>query len=242
MESSAGVAGHKTVAVRTVCALIGLSLMVASCGGHQSPTEAVTPLALLQKSRTVVDATPAIHFNLSSTNVSHSGTELTGGSGDLVRPDGLTGSFSISSSGLGATVAVVEAGGRFYAKLPFTTHYVVTTPESFGLRDPAQLLNPNTGLSPLLTSMAGVHTEGSRRISGELVTVISGTIPGREVPVLPDLARSLPVSLTASIDPRSDQLRQVTLAGPFTSATATTTYTVTLTDYGEHVKITAPDA
>ena len=157
-----------------------------------------------------------------------------------MRPDELSGSFSVTSAGLSASVAVVEVGGRFYAQPPFATHYTVTNPASYGLGDPAQLLNPTTGVSTLLTEMTGVKAEGQKRIAGELLDVITGVIPGRRVPVLPDLAPSAPVMLTALVNPKTAQLRQVALAGPFTSATATTVYTVTLTNYGEHVKVTAP--
>jgi lipoprotein LprG len=172
--------------------------------------------------------------------VQGSSIDLTGGTGDLVRPDELTGSFMVSDAGLDVSVAVVEVGGRFYAQPPFANHYSVTNPSTYGLTDPAQLLNPTTGVSALLTSMTGVHTEGQQRLSGELVDVIAGSVPGSQVPVLPDLDRATPVGLTASIDPQSGQLRRVALAGPFTKATATTVYTVTLTAYGEHVHVTAP--
>jgi lipoprotein LprG len=218
------------------------SLLAAACGHSAAapPARAVTTALLLQRSRAVVDAAPAVHFTLSGKNVEGSSIDLTGGSGDLVRPDELTGSFTISDAGFNVSVSVVEAGGHFYALPPFASHYRVTNPATYGLKDPAQLLNPSTGVSALLTSMTDVHTEGQQRISGELVDVIGGTVPGAQVPVLPDLDRADPVALTASIDPQSDQLRRVALAGPFTKAGATTVYTVTLTDYGEHVHVTAP--
>jgi hypothetical protein len=222
-----------------------LAVVAGACGGSARGTthpaaKALPPSVLLRRSRAVLDATRAVHFTLAGHDIVGSSVELTAGSGDLVRPDELTGSFTVSSGGLSGSVGVVEVGGRFYAEPPFASHYSVTNPAGYGLGDPAALLDPTTGVSALLTSMTGVHAEGRRRISGELVAVIGGTIPGRLVPVLPDLARAVPVTLTASIDPTTAQLRQVSLAGPFTSAKATTTYTVTLTDYGEHVTVTAP--
>lgn len=220
---------------------LGAILGLAGCGGSGHGTvAAVPPAKLLGRSRTVVDGTHAVHFVLSSTGVAGSGIQLTGGSGDLVRPDELTGSFTVDDGGLDASVGVVEVGGRFYAEPPFASHYSVTNPATYGLGDPAQLLAPRTGVSSLLTSMTSVRTEGEQRLSGELVEVITGTIPGRDVPVLPDVDKKVPVRLTASIDPATAQLRRVALAGPFTSASATTTYTVTLSKYGEHVDIATP--
>ena len=56
------------------------------------------------------------------------------------------------------------------------------------------------------------------RLSGELLDTVSYTVPGKVIPVLPDLAPDRPVSLTVSIDPQTYELRQVTLVGPFTTA------------------------
>jgi lipoprotein LprG len=228
-------------AAAAVAATVALPLL-AACGGSGTSATAkpVPPQTLLRRSRNVVDATSAVHFVLSSTHVSGSAIELTGGSGDLVRPDELKGSFTVTTGGLDAAVGVVEVGGKLYAEPPFASHYSVTNPATYGLGDPAQLLDPRTGVSALLTSMTDVRTQGEHRLAGELVEQISGMIPGREVPVLPDLRPSTPVTLTVSIDPATFQLREVTLAGPFTSASSTTTYTVTLSAYGEHVHVVAP--
>lgn len=226
---------------RAGAGLVAAVLALGACG-HSSRAAAptVSTATLLARSRAVVDAAPAVHFTLSSQDVAGSSTELTGGTGDLVRPDELVGSFTVSASGLQASVGVVEVSGKFYAQAPFAAHYSLTNPASYGLGDPASLLNARTGVSSLLTSMSSVHAEGQQRISGELVDVVGGTVPGAAVPVLPDLERSVAVRLTVSIDPRSDQLRRVVLAGPFTARGVTTTYTVTLTDYGEHVDVRAP--
>jgi hypothetical protein len=235
------VAGFRVAGFRVAGVLITV-LLAGACGGSGGgpPVKAVPAATLLHRTRTVVDDASAVHFVLSSADVTSKGITLTGGSGDLVRPDELQGSFTVSTGGLDVAVGVVEFGGRFYAQPPFANHYTVTDPASYGLGDPAQLLSPTTGVATLLTSMTDVRNLGEKRLSGELVEVITGTVPGRSVPVLPDLRRSTPVTLTASIDPVSAQLRQVALSGPFTSPTATTTYTVTLSHYGEHVHVVAP--
>ncbi len=225
-------------------ALAVVSVMgVGACGtSHTRPAAAPAPVTttLLHRSRALLDATPSVHFALSSAGVASSTTAITGGGGDLVRPDRLRGSFAVEVGGFGAMVAVVETGGIFYAKPPFQPHYSVTKPSAYGLGDPAQLLRATNGVSSLLTTMTGVRTGGQVRVGGELLDVVSGEVPGSKVPVLPDLAPSKPVLIVAEIDPASDQLRQVRLSGPFTAAASTTTYTVTLTAYGEKLAITAP--
>jgi hypothetical protein len=65
-------------------------------------------------------------------------------------------------------------------------------------------------------------------------------VPGTDIPVLPDAAPSRPVSLTAAIDPKTFEMRVITLSGPLTSATSNSTFVLTITNYDEHVTITLP--
>lgn len=214
------------------------ALVLAACGGSSGGGK-VDPQALLRHSKTVIDATPALHFTLTSRGVSGSGTNITGGSGDVARPDQLQASFTVTEDGLGASVKVASKGGVFEAQLPLSNTFTKTNPQSFGFTDPAQLLNPNNGLSSLLTEGTTPNLSGRIRLSGELLDEVTFTVPGSKVPVLPNANPSQPVTVTAAINPTSYQLRQVTLVGPFTSS-SNNTFIVTLTHYGERVTITLP--
>lgn len=206
-----------------------------SSGGTQSP------LALLASARKAVDATPGVHFKLSSRNIPATGTTLTGGEGDLTRPGQLKATFQVSLGGLPANVNLIEVGGKLYAELPFSTGYKPTSPSEFGLGDPAALLNPKTGVSGLLTTLSHPTSAGQTRYNGELLDQVSGTVPGTAVTgFLPDVDTSQPVKLTFGIDPSTHQVRTVQAVGPFASAKVASVYTVVLTKYGESVKITAP--
>ena len=197
---------------------------------------------LLQKAKATADAASAVHFVLTSSGVSLSGTNLVNGEGDLARPSSMKGTFGVAISGFTANVKVVSVGGTFEAELPFTGHYSKTDPASFGLKDPAVLLDPHQGLTSLLTLAHSPTLGKSERQAGELLDTLSYTIPGSAVPVIPDVNPSKPVQLTVAINPTNYQLRTVTLVGPFTSATSNSTYVVTLSNYNEHVKITLPSA
>jgi hypothetical protein len=114
-------------------------------------------------------------------------------------------------------------------------------PTELGLGDPAKLLDPKSGVSQLLTEMQNPRSEGQERVNGEVLDKIAGTVPGTAVTsFFSDAAPSTPVQLTFGIDPTSHQVRQVSAVGPFASATTASTYLLTLTDYSEHVTITAP--
>jgi lipoprotein LprG len=213
--------------------------VLAACGGG---THKVPAPELLQKAKATADAASAVHFVITGQNVSHKGTNLIGGSGDLVRPDSLSGSFNVTVSDLSASIKVASVGGVFEAELPFSAHYQKADPASLGLTDPAQLLNPQTGLTKLLTLAHDPVLGPDQRVGGELLETVTFDVPGSAVPVLPDLDPSTPVTLTVAVDPSNYQLRSVTLVGPFTDAKSNTTYVVTLSAYDEHVTVTLPPA
>ncbi len=222
----------------TLLAAAVASVALVACG-----STAATKLSageLLAKAEQTVNATDSLHFVLTSSNVSPSGTNLVGGSGDLERPESLQGSFKVTISGFTATVKVAAVGAVFEAELPLSSSFTKTDPTEFGLENPASLLSPSTGLISLLGLGSAATVTGQERVDGELLDTVSYQIPGKDVPVLPDENPSKPVDMTAAIDPSNFQLRSVTLVGPLTSSTSNSTYVVTLTNYGEHVKITLP--
>jgi lipoprotein LprG len=220
-----------------VSGLAGL-VLIAACGS--SAGSSASPQALLQSAKQTLDSTPGVHFALQSTNAASGGTVIKGGQADLARPDRLAGSLDVLVNGVGATIKVVVVGNTVVAQLPFSTSYTKIDPATFGLGNPADLLNNQHGLSSMLIAGTNPQAVGSERIAGELLQEIRTSIPGSAVPLLPDQDRSRPVVMVAAINPSNHQLRQVTLTGPFVSTTSDSTFTVTLTNYGEHPQITLP--
>lgn len=213
---------------------------LGACGASSSPH--VSAPALLAKAKATADAASAVHFRLTSENVPLTGTNLTGGDGDLVRPDSLKGSFNVAVNGFVAAVEVVSVNGVFEAKLPFSSSYQKTDPSKFGLTDPAALLDPHKGLTSLLTLAQNPQLGPAKRVNGELLDTVSYTVPGSSIPVLPDANPAQPVQLTVAVNPSNYQLRSVTLIGPLVSAATKSTFVVTLSDYNEKVSITLPAA
>ena len=54
-------------------------------------------------------------------------------------------------------VEVVAADGKVFAQLPFTTEFVEVDPADYAAPDPAALMEPEGGLSSLLTAAEGVE-------------------------------------------------------------------------------------
>lgn len=216
-------------------ACLVVALGASACGAPPPPP----PGQLLAGAKAALDATDSVHFSFTSSGAAAK-IGVTGGSGDLVRPDGLTGSFDIYLGGLSATAKIISKGTRFYVEYPFTGHFSAASPSSVGFGNPAKLLSRTDGLVKILSVASGARSQGSTRIHGELVDEVAASVPGADIPVIPDRAPARPVHMLAYIDPSSHQLRRISLTGPFVSATANTTYVVTITKYGEPVSLTLP--
>jgi hypothetical protein len=225
---------------KTLVAAGTAALVVAACG---SSAPKVAASVLLQRAKATADAASAVHFTIVGSNVAPNGINLTSGRGDLVRqPSSIQGTFSVTDDGFTLSASIVSVGSVFEAKLPLHAGYEKTDPASLGLTNPATLLDPNTGLTNLLAIAENPMAGPTERVNGELLDTVRYQVPGRSIPVIPDLNPSQPVQMTVGIDPSNYQLRTVTMVGPFTSATSDTTYVVTLTHYNEHVTITLPPA
>jgi hypothetical protein len=219
-------------------AVVGmLAAALAACGGSDS--SATSPSQLLTQSKAVLDGTTALHFVLTSQAAKGGHTTITGGSGDLARPDQVEGTFQLTISGFSVSVKVAASGGKFYAEPPFESHYTLTNPSTYGVGNPGLFLDPKHGLSTLLIEVRQPRLLAKTRIDGEVVDQVQGTVPGDKIPVLPDAVPARPVTITAGIDPSTHQLRRVVLVGPFTSQT-NSTFTVLLTRYGEKFHVVLP--
>jgi lipoprotein LprG len=213
-------------------------LLLSACGGPS-----IDATSLLKTTKSVLDSTPSFHFVLTSANVTGSGAELTGGSGDMKRPDSMSGKLQVSIFGLALSVPVVSIGGTFSVKLPTGSGFSTANPSDYGFADPAKLIDANSGLSLLLLKCQSPQVESDDRYNGEALHEIGCSLPGSAVAALLTSAdASKSVTATFGIDTSSNQLRRVVLTGPFISKSNNTTYTLVLTNYGENVSVTPPPA
>ena len=221
---------------RPLAAIAGLAALVASCG-YAGPSAST----LLQRGKAAFDHTSAFHLQLTSQDATGSGILLTGANGDAVRPDGFRGNLQVEQSGLNLQVSVVSTAGHFYIQLPFSAAYQSANPAEYGFADPGKLLDPNTGISTLLTSAQNPKIGSSVRYNGESLQQVDATLPGQLVAsLLVDADPSQPVSVVDGIDTANNQLRTVDLTGPLYQAGHQSTFHLILTGYGENVSVTPP--
>jgi len=223
--------------VAALLAAAALGTTLAACGS--GPT--ADPHALLQQAKRTIDATPAVHFTLTSSGAAGSGTIITGGAGDAHRPDQFRGTLNVMQSGFSVAVSILSTGGQFLVKLPFTSSYQATDPSSYGFGDPATLLDPDKGLSSLLVHPLSASDAGRDRFNGEELDEVEVSLPGAQVAALLTSAdKSKPVQGRIGIDSGNHQIRRVVLTGPFFQAGRDSTFTLVLDSYGENITITPP--
>ena len=212
---------------------------LAACGSSRQYES--DPRAVLLEAKRVIDNSPAVHFHLTSSNAQGSGTMITGADGDAHRPDGFRGTLTVVQSGFNVTVHIISAGGYFYVQLPFTSSFQPTDPSKYGFGNPATLLDPNLGLSTLLTSATSASMASRDRLNGEELYEVDVSLPGDKVAALLTSAdKTQPVSGVIGVDVDTHQIRRVVLTGPFFTAGQKSTFTLVLDKYGENVSITPP--
>ncbi|MCW2534877.1 MAG: Lipoprotein LprG [Modestobacter sp.] len=227
--------GIALLALGVIAVLAGPALSACSSEPEESAAD------LLGRARTTLDDTPSVHFLLDSEGAPATGTVLVGGEGDLARPASFSGTLSVQAVGSAIDVDVVSVDGTVYAQLPFAQGFTVVDPAQFGVGDPGALLDPDTGISPLLTSAENVKLGEEKRVDGEVVREVTADLPGDLVAqALTSKDPSRPVQARLSIATDSGQLRRVELTGPFFTAGDDATYTLQLSDFGADVQITAP--
>ena len=158
-----------------------------------------------------------------------------------MRPDAFQGSLTVSGAGLTGTVKVISVGHVVWAKLPLLPGYHKVNPKDYGFGDPGQFIDQQTGLSSLLATPTSATYDGQSRVDGVVLDRVKAQLPGPPVAALLGSADSAaPVSAELGIDPTSHQIRSVVLTGPFFSKQQPSTFTLTLSKYGESVHVSAP--
>ena len=228
----------RTRSTALALALAAVLLGGTACSGDAKPE--TSPTDTLAAAKKNLDATSGVTIGLST-------PQLPTGVNGLVKADGVAthdpafkGTIKVAASGITADAAVVAVDGVVYAKLPFTSKFVKIDPADYGAPDPADLMNPDGGLSSLLTAAEGVKKGDSVRDGKVVLSSYTGTVPGKDVAaVIPSADASANFDATFTVDDRN-QLSRAVLRGPFYPKADSVVYSITFRDYGSNPTITKP--
>ncbi len=224
---------------RRLTALVVVTIVLLSgCSG--SDETGATPEQTLQAAKENLDETPGLRIGLSADKPPSGVNALVDAEGVATHAPAFEGDIKVLVSGLTADAAVVAVDGVVYAKLPFTAEFVPIDPADYGAPDPADLMNPEGGLSSLLTAAEDVEAGEQVRQGKQVLSSFTATVPGEAVAaVIPSASAkaSFPATFTVTED---DRLSEAVLTGPFYPKADEVTYTITFADYGTERDISKP--
>jgi len=219
-------------------------VLLAGCGSSgDSATSGKSPTEVMATAKQKLDATSGVEISLKASD--DPGTDyLQSAEGTIVAdPPSFEGTVAGRVSGLSDSgIDVVSVDGTLWIKVPILGWTDKYQAKDLCAPDPATLLDPDSGVSDLLTSATDLSAGKSERDTDDasvVVTPYSGKEPG-------DAIRSiLPCAEGDSFDARfqvadDGALRSAELTGSFFPGSDPITYTIEVTKYGVTKDIKAP--
>lgn len=225
----------------TRAAVTGLLAVLALSGCTTDAQEdETTPEEVLAAAKTKLDETSGVRIDLSTEELPKGVDGILSAEGVGTHAPAFEGDLEVAVGGFPADVPVVAVDGKVYAKLPFTTKFVEVDPAAYAAPDPAGLMDPDEGLSSLLTSAEGVEEGEQVRDGEDVLSGYTATVPGEVVAsIIPSASADSDFDATFTVDDEG-RLREAVLTGPFYPETDAVTYTVGFASYGTTADITAP--
>jgi lipoprotein LprG len=229
---------------RTVLAAAGalvLALAATGCGSSSGGSGGSgDPAAALATAKQKFDEASSVHLTMSTKSKPTKGEAVLGAEGTLTHQPAFEGSVKALLLGITADVPIVAVGGKVYAKLPFSTGYAAINPAEYSAPDPSTFADPASGISGLLTKLAGAKKTGQKRVGKAVVTTYAGTLPGSLVaPIIPSASASGTYQTVVGIND-DGEIATLKVSGAFFSASGDVTYDLTFDDYGKDVTISKP--
>lgn len=217
-----------------------VTLALAACSGAEKAKEP-TAQEVLAQAKSTFDAAKTVAFRMGSSDVPTGQSGVTGANGsgviDATEPkfDGkVTGTFL----GMTGTVDIRAIGDKMWIKL-FNSGFQPFDLSTGDAPNPATFFDPAKGLSSLLTETGSPKLAGEARVGKDVVRKVTGTLPPTRIKELFHLGDGTGEFTVDYGIAQNGEVRTITTSGPFYKG-GTSTYTITLSDYGKPVDIPAP--
>jgi lipoprotein LprG len=222
--------------------VLAAALLLTGCqGDSDQPTADVGELQQrLSAARATIDEAETINVSLEAGALPDGVTGLQSASGQGNHSPAFKGKVKVATGGSTLTADVISAGGVLKAKTSFSPGYLTIDPASLQAPDPARLLDAENGITRILDETDGLAEAGESRDGDDVLTTISGTLPGSLVStIIPsaDAQSTFTVEYRLTAD---DELRDATLRGPFYPGAGDISYTVALSTSDQPVEIKVP--
>ena len=234
------ITGKLAAAALSALCVVGVASCSSDPEGTTPSASQLSPAQQLAAAKAKVDASPSVHLKLASSDVPEGSSGVVSADGWGKHPPAFKGTFKVTLNGVQADAEITSLDGEVYAKLPLIPGTNKIDPKTFGLPDPAVLFSPDKGLTTLLTATTSPVAGEKVRQGSEVLSTITGTVPGKAVTDLFLIGDSNGTFKVTYGLTDSQELRQVLITGPFFGPGTTSTYTLTLDQYGTPVTIEKP--
>ncbi len=239
MSAPHGTPAWQAVAVRKLLLvpLVALLLVVAGCTGGNSASKGQTPQDRLVAAKEGFDAADYIGFTLAADALPDGVDGLLNARGTGTHDPAFTGDVEVRTT-LTIKAPLIAVNGVVYAKLPFAG-WSKLDPADYGAPDPATLMDPSGGISSLFTATADPRAGGATREGDQILTTISGTIPGPVVKAVFPSSGTSNFHVTYTLTD-ANQVSSIKVTGPFYDGSGDVTYTLDFDLSADPVDIAAP--
>lgn len=243
LPGARGLSGARFLPAGIAAAVVVLAS--ASCtsdnGGDSGGDSADELDARMADARDALDDAASIDLQLTTEELPDGVEGLLAAVGVGNHDPAFDGVVTVRSNALGTFDAdVVALDGDVYAELPFSAGYTPVDPGRFGAPDPAELLAADGGVSDWLTSATQLSDGGETRDGEQVLSTVTGTLPGQSVArLIPSADASADFEAEFRLDD-DDQLRGASITGPFYPGGDDVTYDLSAEPSEDDVEITAP--
>lgn len=216
-------------------------VLLGGCAGDDPGGAGEDPAGRLEQARAVLDEADSLQVRLATDSLPDDTQGLVEADGVGTHAPAFEGTVTVRAGALGEVDAdVVSLDGDVLAKIGFAPAYAPIDPADYGAPDPARLVDPDDGVSSWLTATDGLDQGEQSRDGEQVLTTLSGTLPGE---VVQELIPSADDTADFAVDYRltdDDVLSDATIVGPFYAGVDDVTYTLDVTASDEPVEITRP--
>jgi lipoprotein LprG len=217
--------------------------LLAGCGSDSGDPQQKRDLLKerLTEARKKIDEAETINLTLSAKNLPDGTSGLLSATGTGNHSPAFRGDVKVITGGATVTAEVVAVGSEVMAKPSFAPIFLKVDPASLKAPNPAALFETSVGFSQLLVETTGLKEGEKSRDGKEVLTTITGAIPGSIVrAILPsaNVEASFPVTYRLT---EENELRDASISGPFYPGVADVSYDLSVSTSNEPVSITLPE-
>ncbi|NYJ01829.1 lipoprotein LprG [Nocardioides thalensis] len=202
----------------------------------------VTPEEVMAYAKSLLDETSGVRISLKTNDEPPEGDYLAAAEGTITTQPAFDGTVSGRVMGFDASdIDVVSVDGELQVNVP-VTGWTTFDPSEFCAPDPALLLDPESGVSSVLTAAEGLEEGEAERGGADnevILTPFDGTVPGEAIQQILPCAEGDEFEATFRVN-GDGYLDSADITGEFFPGVEDITYTIQVLEYDVEREITAP--